>query len=202
MRSSIRSVPSFLLCALLCVAVARPVAAQGGGCPMMRGQSGMHGGTARGMSGMSGRMAMHARMAAMHGGMGRMAGGMGGMAGMGGASGDTAPRPAAARAPAQAGCPAVTAKAVERGREVYGGAGSCFVCHGLDARGSALGPNLTDREWVDIDGSYGAIVRLVHSGVAHPKHAPAPMPPRGGTTITDADICAVSAYVHSLSARR
>ena len=34
-----------------------------------------------------------------------------------------------------------------------------------------------------------------------PKNAPAPMPARGGAQLTDAEVEAVAAYVHSLSAK-
>ncbi len=61
-----------------------------------------------------------------------------------------------------------------------------------------MAPNLTDGEWLDVDGSYGAIVGLVRSGVPHPKRFPAPMPAEGGAQLTTEQVCAVAAYVHGL----
>lgn len=90
----------------------------------------------------------------------------------------------------------------ERGEAVFTGAGACFSCHGRDGTGTPLGPNLTDDEWLHVDGSYPAIVTLVETGVPEPKIHPAPMLPRGGTGIDDEQIRAVAAYVWSLSRGR
>jgi mono/diheme cytochrome c family protein len=79
------------------------------------------------------------------------------------------------------------------------GGGTCYVCHGQDAKGSAVGPNLTDGEWLNTDGSLEGIVKTIKSGVPTPKKAPAPMPPMGGATLTDEQVQAVAAYEHSLS---
>ncbi len=77
--------------------------------------------------------------------------------------------------------------------------GTCFACHGQDAKGTAAGPNLTDGEWVHSDGSLEGIVKTVQTGVPQPKSAPAPMPPMGGATLTPDQVKAVATYVHSLS---
>lgn len=79
------------------------------------------------------------------------------------------------------------------------GGGTCYACHGQDAKGSGVGPNLTDAEWLNTDGSLEGIVKTVKSGVPTPKKAPAPMPPMGGATLNDAQVQAVAAYVYSLS---
>ena len=79
------------------------------------------------------------------------------------------------------------------------GAALCYVCHGPAGKGvSGLGPNLTDKEWLNGDGSLAFIVKTVTEGVAKPKKAPAPMPPKGGGQLNEAQINAVAAYVHSL----
>lgn len=136
-------------------------------------------------------------------------GGMMGARGMGGAgmmgrgmmggSADTAAAPTASadttKAPA---CPDISKALVDEGHKVFTGAGSCFACHGSDAHGTPLAPNLTDDTWLDIDGSYAAIAALVRSGVPHPKQHPAPMPPMGGAHLTSKQVCAVAAYVHGL----
>ena len=77
--------------------------------------------------------------------------------------------------------------------------GTCFACHGQDGKGSAVGPNLTDSEWLNTDGSLEGIAKTVQTGVPPPKKAPAPMPPMGGQRSPTDQVQAVAAYVHSLS---
>jgi cbb3-type cytochrome c oxidase subunit III len=86
------------------------------------------------------------------------------------------------------------------GKAIYTGKGNCGVCHGADAKGTVLAPDLTDDEWLHSDGSLAGILKTVKEGVAAPKKYPAPMPPMGGGQLTDADVQAVSQYVHSLRA--
>lgn len=93
----------------------------------------------------------------------------------------------------------VTPQMVEKGGELFAGRGICFSCHGPDGKGGPLAPDLTDGEWIHIDGSYQAIVTLVTAGVPQPKVHPAPMPPKGGSAITDEEVKAVAAYVWTLS---
>lgn len=129
----------------------------------------------------------------MHGpmhGRGMGAGGMSGMRGHGAAPSDTAD----AAPPA---CPAPTPAVAARGREVYAGS-TCSACHGADARGTPMAPDLGDAEWLHSDGSYPAIVAVVATGVSRPLRHGVAMPPRGGAALDDADLCAVAAYVHAL----
>lgn len=114
--------------------------------------------------------------------------------------GDTAaaPRPQPAPAAATAECPTIDATLVSAGRQVFTGPGNCQMCHGADARGTSLAPNLTDTTWLDIDGSYAAIAGLVRQGVPRPKQYPGAMPAMGGATLTPHQVCAVAAYVYSL----
>lgn len=129
---------------------------------------------------MSGRMAeMHARM-------------------MGGGSPEDAPDAAATPASAP-GCPDIDQDLVDRGKEVYTGAGSCFTCHGGDATGGQLGPDLTDDRWLNVDGSYGSVAGVIQTGVSEPQQFPAPMPPMGGAGLSQGQVCAVAAYIYSLS---
>lgn len=109
-----------------------------------------------------------------------------------------APETEAAAASA-ADCPDVDQSLVDRGREVFNGAGGCTACHGSDATGTTLAPDLTDDERLNVDGSYGELAGLIRTGVAQPKQYPAPMAPKGGASLSDAQICAVAAYVYSLS---
>jgi mono/diheme cytochrome c family protein len=91
----------------------------------------------------------------------------------------------------------VTAKMVEDGRQVFK-AGNCFTCHGENAEGTLIAPDLTDDKWLNIDGSYDAIVKLVIAGVPQPREAMVPMPPNGGAEITTDQVKAVAAYVWTL----
>jgi hypothetical protein len=77
--------------------------------------------------------------------------------------------------------------------------GTCYACHGQGGTGSAVGPNLTDSEWLNTDGSLEGIVKVIKSGVTKPKKAPAPMPPMGGAALNDEQVQAVAAYEYSLS---
>jgi mono/diheme cytochrome c family protein len=122
---------------------------------------------------------------------------------------DAAPPPAAppAASPPAAVPPAavelpegVTQEMVTQGQTIFTGAGLCQSCHGPDGSGTALAPSLRDQEWLNIQtGSYDEIVNLVNTGVAQPQQAPAPMPPKGGSQITDEQVRQVAAYVYSLS---
>ena len=94
---------------------------------------------------------------------------------------------------------AVTPAAIAKGDTIYHKAGLCYACHGSNAEG-AVGPNLTDAEWLHGDGSYDMIVATVTSGVPADKAKKGiPMPPKGGSSITEEEIKAVAAYVYSLS---
>ncbi len=95
----------------------------------------------------------------------------------------------------------VTDAMVEEGQQIYAGAGICAVCHGPDATG-AIGPDLTDAEWLLDDGEYEQIVARILSGVTRAEATNslgATMPPKGGAAITDAQVRAVAAYVWTLS---
>ena len=98
---------------------------------------------------------------------------------------------AAALAPAGAG-------AAPDGAAVFAGKGGCASCHGDDASGTRMAPDLTDGEWLHGDGSYESIAALVRRGVPEPAEAPAPMPPFEGV-LDDEEIAAVARYVHDLS---
>lgn len=98
-------------------------------------------------------------------------------------------------------CPAVSEALITRGRQVFVKAGNCTACHGANGGGSPLAPDLTDATWLNVDGSYGAIQRVVAAGVPKPRKYPAPMPPMGGAKLSAAQVCAVAAYVYSLSPR-
>lgn len=106
----------------------------------------------------------------------------------------------AAVAQEKAAAPAgVTPAAIAKGDTIYHKTGMCYACHGTNAEGT-VGPNLTDAEWLHGDGSYDMIVATVTSGVPADKAKKGiPMPPKGGSSITDEEVKAVAAYVYSLS---
>ncbi len=111
---------------------------------------------------------------------------------------DTAKKAAAAK-PSSGG---PTPQQVALGDSIFHGqvaGGTCTACHGQDAKGTAVAPDLTDTQWLNGDGSYQFIVHTVTTGVPKPKQHPAPMPPNGGATLTDDQVKAVAAYVYSLS---
>lgn len=93
----------------------------------------------------------------------------------------------------------VTMAMVEQGQEIFTGNGNCYTCHGTDAMGTQLAPNLTDDEWINIDGEYESIVDLVINGVPQPVQHPSPMPPMGGAQLSDEQVRAVSAYVYAIA---
>jgi cytochrome c5 len=100
--------------------------------------------------------------------------------------------------------PGVTAAMIEKGKQLFGGAGLCMACHGADAKGGPnIGPDLTDTVWVHHKGSYDEIHAQVVAGIGLAEsESGSIMPPRGGSGLSDADLRAVSAYVWSLSRRR
>lgn len=85
------------------------------------------------------------------------------------------------------------------GKKIFEGKGMCYSCHGKDAKGTPLAPNLTDSEWINIDGSLPAIVALIEKGVPKPVKHPAPMPAMGGAKLSKQEIEAVAAYVKELN---
>jgi len=94
----------------------------------------------------------------------------------------------------------VTAEMVAQGKEIFAGAGLCYVCHGGDGTGMpGLGANLIDDEWTQSDGSYEGIVGSVMDGVdASAATTGTAMPPKGGSGITDDQVKAVAAFVFTL----
>ena len=93
----------------------------------------------------------------------------------------------------------VTQALIDKGNEIFHKQGLCYACHGQDAKG-LVGPNLTDDVWIHSKGTYDDIVAQVMKGVPKEESkSGVPMPPRGGSTISDDDVKAVAAYVWSLS---
>jgi cbb3-type cytochrome c oxidase subunit III len=96
----------------------------------------------------------------------------------------------------------ITPAMVALGDSVFHGQvanGTCTACHGSDAKGTPLAPDLTDGTWLWSDGSYKAIVSTIKAGVPSPKEHRGVMPPMGGVPLTPAQVSAVGAYVFALS---
>jgi mono/diheme cytochrome c family protein len=107
---------------------------------------------------------------------------------------DKAPPAAAAQGAAGYG-----ADLVAKGDALFHGSGNCYACHGSKGEG-LVGPNLTDAEWIHSKGSYDEIVAQIIQGVPKEKaKSGIAMPPNGGATLSDDDVKALAAYVHSLS---
>jgi mono/diheme cytochrome c family protein len=94
----------------------------------------------------------------------------------------------------------VTQEMVTAGQTMFAGS-VCAACHGPQATGvQGIGPNLTDQEWLNVDGSYESIVQVINTGVPQPKQAPTPMAPKGGNAaLTDEQVRQLAAYIYSRS---
>jgi mono/diheme cytochrome c family protein len=103
-------------------------------------------------------------------------------------------------ADAQGGLPqGVTQAMVDKGNEIYHKSGLCYACHGQDAKG-LVGPSLIDDVWLHSKGTYDDIVKQIMVGVTKEQSkSGVPMPPKGGSSISDDDVKAVAAYVYMLS---
>jgi glucose/arabinose dehydrogenase/mono/diheme cytochrome c family protein len=73
--------------------------------------------------------------------------------------------------------------------------GTCAGCHGSNAKGTPLAPDLTSGKWLWGDGTLASITRIIANGVPNPKNYRSPMPPQGGTQLSDSDLKDVAAYV-------
>jgi glucose/arabinose dehydrogenase/mono/diheme cytochrome c family protein len=100
--------------------------------------------------------------------------------------------------------PGTTPAMVALGDRVYhgqAGGATCSGCHGADAKGSPLGPDLTANKWLWSNGSYAGIAATIAGGVAHPKNYRSPMPAMGGAQLSSDQVMAVSAYIWALNHR-
>jgi len=113
---------------------------------------------------------------------------------------DAATKPAPSETAAKPGAAAsYTPEQVAKGDALFHGSANCYACHGSKAEG-LVGPNLTDAEWIHSKGTYDDIVAQIIKGV--PKEESKSgivMPPKGGADLSDDDVKAIAAYVHSLS---
>lgn len=94
----------------------------------------------------------------------------------------------------------VTQEQYQEGLQLFTGQGACHACHGPQATGTQLAPDLTDSEWINVSGrEYDEIVALIKTGVPQPVEHPGPMPPMGGANLNDQQINALAAYVVGIS---
>lgn len=118
-----------------------------------------------------------------------------------------APAPQAAAAAAGAAAelptpPGATPEQVALGDRIFHGqaaGGTCAGCHGSDGRGTQVGANLADDQWLWGDGSVKTIRATIADGVPKPKQSIAGMPAMGGSPLTPQDVDAVAAYVWALA---
>ena len=87
--------------------------------------------------------------------------------------------------------------AIAEGKRLWAQTG-CYACHGKEA-GGAVGPDLTDDQWLNVDGEYESIVEVINTGVAQPIEALGSMLPRAGMQLTDEQVEALAAYAYMLS---
>ena len=93
--------------------------------------------------------------------------------------------------------PGSTAEQVAAGGKLYH-AQSCAGCHGSDAMGSPVGPDLTSGKWMWSNGSLEGLRSTIAQGVPQPKQYRSGMPPMGGAQLSAEDLQAVSAYIWAL----
>lgn len=84
-------------------------------------------------------------------------------------------------------------KAIEAGRGIFHGQGTCFGCHGAKLEGTAIAPTLRAHKWRNGDGSLEMILRVIHNGVPNTAMVSHP----GG--INEGQIQQVAAYVFAVS---
>lgn len=84
--------------------------------------------------------------------------------------------------------------AIDAGRKIFHGQGTCIACHGSNLEGTPIAPTLAAHDWKDAkSGTYEAIVSVVTNGVSGTAMVSHP----GG--ISDDDIKKVAAYVWAVS---
>jgi glucose/arabinose dehydrogenase/mono/diheme cytochrome c family protein len=97
--------------------------------------------------------------------------------------------------------PGQTEDQVALGEEIFHGqnGATCTGCHGTNAKGTPLGPDLTAKHWLWGDGSVPSIAQTITNGVPHPKNYRSAMPPMGGAQLTPTDVLALADYVWALN---
>ena len=84
--------------------------------------------------------------------------------------------------------------AIDGGRKIFHGQGTCITCHGSNLEGTPIAPTLTAHDWKDAKGgTYEAILGVVTNGVSGTAMVSQP----GG--ISDDEVKKVAAYVWAVS---
>ena len=91
---------------------------------------------------------------------------------------------------------AIIPSAVDIGRAIFHGKGTCYACHGGHLEGTQVAPTLKAHAWRDAkDGDFGEIFRVITHGVPSTVMVSHP----GG--ISQAEALNVASYVWSVSHR-
>jgi glucose/arabinose dehydrogenase/mono/diheme cytochrome c family protein len=97
--------------------------------------------------------------------------------------------------------PGQTKDQVALGEEIFHGqnGATCIGCHGTNAKGTPLGPDLTAKHWLWGDGSVPSIAQTITNGVPNPKNYRSAMPPMGGAQLAPSEVLALADYVWALN---
>lgn len=91
---------------------------------------------------------------------------------------------------------AITPQAVDHGRALFHGKGTCYMCHGAKLEGTQVAPTLKAHAWRDAkDGAFDEIIRVASHGVPGTVMVAFP----GG--ISRAELTDVASYIWSVSHR-
>jgi mono/diheme cytochrome c family protein len=97
-------------------------------------------------------------------------------------AGEAGPEPDSVDKLTPAADTAIDPAVMEKGKALFAGAGTCFVCHGPAGEGGPVGPPLAKNEWVT--GPVSNLIRIQFRGMSGPIHVggkelvfPAPMMP-------------------------
>ncbi len=97
--------------------------------------------------------------------------------------------------------PGASPDQVALGERIFEGqaaGGTCAGCHGTNAKGTAMGSDLTSGKWLWSNGSVEGITKTIAHGVPKPKQHTGVMPPMGGAQLSQADLAAVADYVWAI----
>jgi mono/diheme cytochrome c family protein len=87
----------------------------------------------------------------------------------------------------------LTPTIVDAGRKIFHGRGTCSACHGDGLQGGPIAPALLGPKWRHLDGSFGAIIDRIDTGLAGTVMMAHP----GG--ITQSQVFMVAVYVWAVS---
>lgn len=91
---------------------------------------------------------------------------------------------------------AITTAAVDIGRAIFHGKGTCFMCHGAKLEGTQVAPTLKQHKWRDAkDGKLDEIFRVATHGV--PSTVMVAFP----GSISKAEALSVASYIWSVNHR-